>query len=261
MRVALPVAGPVFARITVGKTPLGQLAAAAFRPPALALRVTLAGGAERAYRLIPALAAGGFLLSPLITDADGLADLGFGLGGEAGGAAVESLTVGGSAWARSFYDPAVAIELRPVAVPAVPPSGEAKALFDDLARALPWRRLVRDLGRGDALDGDRLSAPAPTALAIPTGGSRRLRVRFGIEDGAWTEGEVQGVCFAVKAAPDAPGALWRRCLDPRGVPADRGPQSAAVDLPPGVAAVTAETSCPRSCDWGWSYWSGIGPDE
>ena len=258
-RVVLPVAGPVFARIAVRKTLLGRLAAAAFRPPALALRVTLAGGAERAYRFVPALAAGGFLLSPIVTDADGLADLGF--GGDAGGAVVVSLTVGGSAWARFFYDPAVAIELRPVAVPAVPPSAEAKALFADLARALPWRRLVRDLGRGDALDGDRLSVPAPTALAIPTGGTRRLRVRFGIEDGAWTEGRVQGVCFAVKAAPDAPAPLWRRCLDPREAPADRGPQSAAVDLPPGLAAVTAETSCPRSCDWGWSYWSGIGPDE
>ena len=259
-RVPIPVAGPVFARFTVRETLLGRLAAAVFRPPALTLRVVLAGGGERSYRFIPAIARGGFLLSPLITDADGFADLAFGRGRESGGAAVDALTVGGSPWARFFYDGAYEVELRPVAVPAVPPTADAVSLFDDLARALPWRHLVRALGHGDDLYGDRMAVPAPTAVAIPIAGARRLHVAFGIEDGAWTQGRTAGVCFAVKAAPDAAGALWGRCLDPAAVPADRGPQSAEVDVPPGLSAVTAETSCPKSCDWGWSYWSGIGPD-
>ncbi len=171
-RVAVPVAEPLFARITVRKTVLGRLAAAMFRPPALTLRVALVGGGERSTRLIPAIAAGGFLLSPLLTDADGFADLGFGRGLDSGGAIVEALTVAGPPWARLFYDPSYAVELRPVAVPAMPPTAEAASLFDDLARALPWRRLVRALGRGDDLYGDRLSVPAPTAVTIPLAGAR-----------------------------------------------------------------------------------------
>ena len=102
--------------------------------------------------------------------------------------------------------------------------------------------------------------PAPAALAVPVAGARRLRLGFGIADGAWTEGATQGVCFAVKASSNA-APLWRRCLDPKTVVADRGPQAAEVDLPPGLATVTAETTCRASCDWGWSYWNDIAPGE
>ncbi len=260
-RFAVPASGPVFAEVTVRKTLLGRLAALLFRPPALALRVVLAGGTEQGYRFIPALAAGGFLLSPILTRADGFADLAFGLGRDTGDAEVTAATVGGGRWGGLFYEASVSVELRPVTVPASPPSADARALYDDLAGALPWRRLARSLGRGGRLDGDRLSVPAPTALTVPVAGARNLHLGFGIADGAWTEGATQGVCFAVGAAADAAAPLWRRCLDPRAVAADRGPQSADIDLPPGLAAVTASTTCPKDCSWGWSYWSGIAPDD
>ncbi len=259
-RFAVSATGPVFAQVTVRKTLLGRLATLVFRPPALGLRVMLAGGSEQSYRFIPAIAAGGFLLSPILTDADGFADLAFGLGRDTGAAEVTAATVGGGRWAGLFYDPSVSVEIRPVTVPASPPSLEAQALHDDLARALPWRRLARSLGRGGQLDGDRLSVPAPTTLTVPVAGARRLSLGFGIADGAWTEGATQGVCFAVEAsAGSAP--LWRRCLDPRAVAADRGPQSAEIDLPPGLAAVTASTTCLKDCSWGWSYWNGIAAER
>lgn len=259
-RFTVPTTGPVFAAVTVRKTLLGRLAALLFRPPALGLRVMLAGGNEQNYRFIPAIAAGGFLLSPILTDADGFADLAFGLGRDTGAADVVAATVGGSHWAGLFYDLSVSVELRPVTVSASPPSAEARALSDDLARALRWRRLARSLGRGGQLDGDRLFVPAPTTLTVPTAGAHRIRLGFGIADGAWTEGATQGVCFALKASA-ASGPFWRRCLDPKAVAADRGPQTAEIDLLSGLAAVTAETTCPRSCDWGWSYWDDIAPRE
>ena len=257
--VAVPIKGPTFARVVVRKTLLGRLAAAVFRPPALSMHVTLAGGEVQVYRFIPALAEEGFLLSPMIEGADGFADLAFGRGGDIGAPVVTAFTVGGSRWAGLFYDPMLSVEFRPVTVPAIVPSPDARGLADDLAHDLAWRRLASEIGRGGQLDGDRLSAPAPTALSIPVAGARRLRLGFGLSDGAWTEGATRGVCFSVAAAGDAGAPLWRRCLDPKEVPADRGPQSAEVDLPEGLAAVSVATACPKSCDWGWSYWSDITP--
>ena len=256
--VALPTRGPVFARITVGETLLGRLAALLFRPPALSLRVTLAGGATRSSRFIPALAAGGFLLSPVVGDADGFAELADGHGAEAGGAEVTGFEVGGSRLARLFYAGTMAVELRAVTVPETPPSPEAAPLRAALDRAVPWLRSVRAMGRSADLDGEKLSAPAPTDLTVPAEGVRRLHVGFGLYDGAFTEGRTEGVCFAIAPAPGAP-PLWTRCLDPAAVAGDRGPQSADLDLPPGLRSVIAETRCRRSCDWGWSYWDAIGP--
>ena len=253
----LPFAGPVFARMDVRPTLLGRLAAALFRPPALTLQVTLANHDHQTYRFVPAMAAGGFLLSPLLTDADGFAALALGHGEDTGGAAVTAVAVAGAPWARLFYQGTVSIELRPVAVDEAAPSAEAAPLMADVARAMPWRQLVRAIGRAGQLDGDRLTAVAPTTLTIPVGGARRLDVTFGLDDGAWTDGATQGVCFAIAASADAPAPIWRRCLDPKTVAADRGPQSAEIDLPAGLGDVTAETSCLAACAWGWSYWKGI----
>ena len=257
--VELPTRGPVFARVVLRETVLGRFAAALFRPPALTLRVTLAGGGTRDARFVPALAAGGFLLSPLVGDAQGFAELAAGHGAEAGGPEVTGFVVGGSRLARLFYAGTMAVELRPVTVPDTPPSPEAAPLRAELERAIPWLRLVRALGRGGDLDGERLSVPAPTSLTVPVSGARRLRLGFGLFDGAWTEGHTQGVCFAVAPAPGAT-PLWTRCLDPAAVAADRGQQTAELDLPDGLAEVSAETRCRASCDWGWSYWSAIVPE-
>ncbi len=62
----------------VRKTLLGRLAAALFRPPALTLRVRTLNGTEQSYRFIPALGAGGFLLSPMVDDPSSFALLALG---------------------------------------------------------------------------------------------------------------------------------------------------------------------------------------
>ncbi len=74
-----------------------------------------------------------------------------------------------------------------------------------------------------------------------------------MERGAWAlPNRTEGVCFSLK--PLGGGEpLWRRCLDPLHVEADRTEQSALVDIPAGTNEVSLETSCRASCDWGWSY--------
>ena len=58
--------GQLWAEIEIERTLLGALLAAAFKLPALTVNVDLANGAQADYRLLPAVAAGGLLVSPLI---------------------------------------------------------------------------------------------------------------------------------------------------------------------------------------------------
>ena len=252
-------AGATFARIAVRETVLGRIAALLFRPPALKLRVTLAGGATQDYRFIPAIAAGGFLLSPLVDDADGFAHLALGDAQDLAAPAVTVAEVGGSPLSRWFYDPAVAVSFQPVVMPPAAPSAEGRALAEAWARGRPWRQIARAIGPPGSLHGDNLAAVAPSSVRLPVAGAAHLRLGFGIEDGAWTQGQGQGVCFAVRSAVPAGPELWRRCLDPRGSEADRGAQVADVDIPAGVEAVTLDTLCRGSCDWGWAYWDDARP--
>ena len=254
-------AGPIFAHIVVRKTMLGRLAAALFRPPALTLRVRTLNGTEQNYRFVPALGAGGFLLSPLVDDPSSFALLALGESDDLVGKSITEAVIGGSSATRLFYEPDVAIALQPLTLKNVASSREAQPFADELNQRRPWRQMVRRIAQVANFDGERLSAPAPTALDIPVAGARRLHLGFGIEDGAWTTGQVKGVCFAVQEAGGEAAPLWQRCLDPHDIAADRGPQTAEVDLPNGLETVKVATTCLQSCDWGWSYWNDIQPEQ
>ncbi len=254
-------ATPVFAHVTVRKTLLGRLAAALFRPPALTLRVRMLNGTEQSYRFIPALAAGGFLLSPMVDDPSSFALLALGESDDLAGKSVTDAVIGGSSATHLFYEPEVAIDLQTVTLKDVAPSREARPFADELNQRRPWRQLVRRIAQVASFDGEHLSAPAPTALTIPVAGARRLRLGFGIEDGAWKTGQVKGICFKVEGAAGGSEPLWQRCLDPHDVATDRGPQRVEVALPAGLDTASVATSCLQSCDWGWSYWSDIQPED
>jgi hypothetical protein len=66
-RVVLPRSRrPLFASVQMKPTPLGRLATLLFKSDALQIRLELIDGSSRLYRLIPGMAAAGFLVSPLI---------------------------------------------------------------------------------------------------------------------------------------------------------------------------------------------------
>lgn len=60
--------GPIWVELEINQTPLGALASAFYKPPALTLAISLRGGRQLGFRLIPGMARSGFLLSPLIND-------------------------------------------------------------------------------------------------------------------------------------------------------------------------------------------------
>jgi hypothetical protein len=68
--VTLPAAtnGPVWVEIEIKKSLAGTAVSALYKPPELMLIVSLQDRTQRRFRLVPGVAGGGFLLSPLIAD-------------------------------------------------------------------------------------------------------------------------------------------------------------------------------------------------
>jgi hypothetical protein len=59
-------AGPIWAEIDIIKSLTGKIASVLFKPPALWMTTTLKDGRNRPFRIVPAMARGGFLISPLV---------------------------------------------------------------------------------------------------------------------------------------------------------------------------------------------------
>ena len=106
--------------------------------------------------------------------------------------------------------------------------------------------------------GTAVFAHAPAKLELRRHRERSLLLRFGIYDGAWTNGATDGVSFKVSLVASANRTLpiWERRLTPKTVPTDRGEQNAAIalaDLPTGDLIL--ETEPGATPNWDWSYWS------
>lgn len=86
--------GPVWVEIEIPKTLVGTVVSALYKPAVLELTVSLQDHTKQRFRLVPGMAASGFLLSPLVTDARDFAALAATGGRESGaGRSVESMTV------------------------------------------------------------------------------------------------------------------------------------------------------------------------
>ena len=59
-------AGPIWAEIDITKSLFGKIASFLFKPPVLWMTTTLKNGRSRPFRIVPAMARGGLLISPLV---------------------------------------------------------------------------------------------------------------------------------------------------------------------------------------------------
>jgi hypothetical protein len=87
---------------------------------------------------------------------------------------------------------------------------------------------------------------------------KRLRIGFGLLDGAWRNGgRTDGVLFRISVrSADRSAVVWSRFLDPVRNPEDRGTQQGAVELEGRHAtALVFETLPGANGLWDWSYWS------
>ncbi len=103
----------LWVRVEMEGTAAGRMASTALRAPILYLRVELANGTERWYRIIPGMARAGFLLSPLVDDAAGFASLLDGSWpGRLNRMRVRSLSLASEFGESWFYTPGIRVELQ-----------------------------------------------------------------------------------------------------------------------------------------------------
>ncbi len=232
--------GPLWATLDVRPNLAGRILSALFRPPPLRLAVRLDDGSERRFRLVPALAADGFLLSPLVDNASDYEALS--AGRPAGpGRRVAALAVEATPSARLFYAPAIAVTLRSMDAsglgPGVPPAATA------------WASLAASAGTR----GDRVAVPWSGLLSLPLSGLpvvdglRHVALGIALDAGAAPD----QVCFAFHPADGTDETLARRCLDP--ATGGRGSATLAADVPESVTELALEATCgERPCPAAWT---------
>ncbi|MGI3903486.1 MAG: hypothetical protein ACRYGP_19520 [Janthinobacterium lividum] len=241
----IDVETPLWATLDLRLNLAGRVLSALFRPPLLTLAVKLDDGSERRFRLVPALAASGFLLSPLVDNASDYEDLAADrLAGA--GRRVTALAVEVSRSGRLFYGPDIAITLR-----ALDLSGLAEA-EGPAADATAWDALLR----AEPAAEDKVRAPASDVLTLPlrhlpdVGGQRHVALSAGTGPGA------RPVCFSASAADGTGKELWRACTTPDGSQAET-PLGLSIDVPDSITELALAASCHGgSCE---AYWTAPAP--
>ena len=234
-------AGPLWATLDVRLNLAGRILSALFRPPLLTLAVKLDDGSERRFRLVPALAAAGFLLTPLVENSSDYEELAADRPAGAG-RRVTALSVEVSPSGRWFYQPAIGATLRTLDLSGLRP-GEASPP----AAATAWETLTE----AETVVDDRVRVPASGMLTVPM---RRLPVVAGQRHIALEAGSGRGaepVCFAVLPADGTGQELWRGCSTPSASPTDTH-QVLSIDVPDSITEVALSASCAGRCG---AYWT------
>lgn len=257
------VDAPVMLTVTAASNLQGRARAALYRPPFLVLNVRLGDGTERQFRLIEGIARAGFLLSPLVQDPIDFAATMVGAwpllkDHRVVAFNVDTIVESG----RRFYAPLLAYHATALHRDADAAGARASGVAAILSRQATAHAIAsRTPGPGVRAVGTEVYAHAPVELPLPVDSVSRVRVTFGIREGAYTGGNAtDGVCFAVLAGPvdGDRRAVMERCLDPLSRNDDRGEHT--VELPITMQAageLIFRTTCRTICDWDWAYWKDI----
>ncbi len=264
----LDLEGPVWAELDIRKTWFGRLASALLKSPNLSITIWTRGGLQQDYRLILPMAKGGFLLSPLIDNAQSFALLGStDWQRELEGMKVTRFAIHASSprLAHLCYQPRISVRLSRLDFPRQDLS-HIRGLSGLPARLENLRRLAAGFvfaqGPPQIMTGPDgspvLYARAPSQTLLPVSvGATKIQVGFGLLDKAWREGTSDGVEFRVSTATTADELtlLWSRRLDPLNRETDRGVQWESIQLPTGVTRLVLETLPGTSDERDWSFWA------
>jgi len=253
-----PGDAPILLKARIERQLIGRLLDIALKPPIVTMYATYSDGQEVPYRVIPGMISEGMIVSPLVESSADYVLLAAG-------------RMGAPKWRRpvsirfeSGFLGATAYQ-RQIAVTFTRLSAEKlrEASTDNAYLAAETRRIdmLTPILAGNPLRPPQLDlvpegllAHAPMSLKLPVTPGSRLRIAFGIRDGAWRgDAATDGVCFSVSSSTGA--RLYERCLQPKTVEGDRGAQEAELQVPPDVSDLNLETSCRANCAWDWSYWS------
>lgn len=261
--LVLPAAGvhPRWLQVSLPLSKLGRLRSFLYKPPVAHLTVTDSSGRETTWRLLPQVAADGFLLDPLLeTQADFAA-----FARSQGGINLRSLRLTTAAEQREFWStiwrqPVVRLfELPEITLePQSPYQALVNAgLFapapEVIKSDLPLNLFSTSAGRMMLLH-----APGEIAFSVPPE-SGVFTGNFGVNDGAYVDqARTDGVEFVIEAegTDGVRRTLWRRWLDPLNRTADRGPHSFRLEFPPGSATRLTLRTLPgpaANSNWDWAF--------
>jgi len=250
--------------VTARPNNLGRLRAILYKPALLNIVTTDIDGTCSGWRLIPRVAADGFILAPRLGDGGDMAAL---MQGDA------------KTWVKSFHFEAPPgqeefwsyMDVEVFQIPSLPirPGSPynawsvAAGIFDRPAISVSSAKpiAVIDLP-GKALF---IHAPGEVVFAVP-GSARHFRGGFGLRRGAYSDGgNTVGVEFSVDAewSSGRRERIWDRFLDPVSSPGDRGTQHFELELPSELPArlILRTSVAPNGDDrWDWSYVSGLSFD-
>ncbi len=270
--VALPQDGlALWGTLDAPLTTFGQFLAVVWHPPILSIELELASGKRHRYRLPTIAAHAGFQLTPLLASNYDLLQLFAGrVSEQAAQRVIQVRLLAPEGAAAAFVLPArLHLATLAVAGAAEHPPGATLA-STDVILALFQSYLAGSTPYPPGIDPDlRLRAHAPSMLTIsgkrlaellgqqPLGA---LRLRFGLDNGAWQGGNrTDGVCFSVaEQRGGQESQLFQRCLDPLHRAEDRNEQAADIALSGGLPdRYIFRTDPGTSLQWDWAYWSHV----
>jgi hypothetical protein len=242
--------------VTGRQTLWAQLRGLVYRPVPLHMTVVDDASAKTEYRIVPGIAASGFLIQPRIVNGSQAAAW---FRGEAVNWNTRLALATGDDESAAWQGFRVTISRLPaISLRNADPREELvrKGILPLLPRVVesmhPWRVVV---DREPMLF---LHAPGSVQMSVPAG-ARSISGSFGIEADAYMgAGSTDGVEFVVDVttADGVTTTLWRRTLQPLSASGDRGRQSFRVELPlppPPTVTILTRPGAQNRTEWDWSY--------
>lgn len=266
--VGLPsITEPVWAAIKLRPTLTGKLLNTVYHPPALQLLVKTQAGGTAVTRLIPDIARGGFLLSPMVIDRVNFAFLGAtdwtqrmrGSVLTQMQIIVEGATDGGSAFDDEYTITFSTIQFPHHDISAVPGIQEYVDFKDFLSRMSVARADVQPQLLATAQGRSVVMSPPNTQLLVRTApDANSMQVEFGVL-GSTTSQQVHFKVYALTPGTNnqvSAQVIWSRDLNPKDSASARTPQSAIIGLPsPVPSAILLETTADPAGTDCMPYWA------
>jgi hypothetical protein len=240
---------------------LGTIRKSLYKLPPVYLRVQTTDGLDRSFRLVPEIAASGFLLNPLVLDNSDFVRI----YAKNAGRRVASFSITGSS-SSVYYQSDVDMKLEcwPDLVGSNVNQELANSMLYPMLASAPVAMHSSFPIEPGTYDGGQVLMVEPEGEMIFAlrEGIRVAQGRFGIAPGAYLQGKTDGVRFTVEYINERGERrlLFDRYLDPLAKPGDRGMQSFAVALEPGwkgrLACRTSNLEGKNS-NWDWSYWTAV----
>ncbi|HEX6812066.1 MAG TPA: hypothetical protein VF384_10625 [Planctomycetota bacterium] len=253
--------------LDIGLRLAGRLRGFLLRPPSIWLDVRLRSGDERRYSISPCLVQAPFVVDPLVDSNQALVAAYLG-NGERVAAFRVSCWQGGLRWIEGEFG--YRMRRNDALLPGL--DGLDQRQRADLARIVfpmfstaPIRIEPERSSWGYRVaDRPAMLAEAPMRIvfALPAGRSR-ITARFGISEVAWTgDGATDGVTFRalLLVAGEGERELFRRHLDPKNAPDDRGFQSLDLVLQDHLGGELVLETLPGPAGdtrWDFAFWADV----